>query len=420
MSPADAFAFLGQLDLHGFLVMFWYTALFELPRFALGGLVAAGAELFARREPVTAPTGRVSVLLPGHNEGAAIGRTIASLREQTLGPLEIVVVDDGSTDDMAAVGRRIRAEGGINTFLSTGLRGGKSAAANLGLGYCTGGIIVIADLDTSFDRDAVARIVAPFADPRVGAVAGNLGVRNAGASIVATFQAVQYLVSISLGRRVSCMLGILFIASGAFAAFRREALLSVGGWEVGPGEDADITAKIRRAGWRIRFASEAWALTDVPDSLLALARQRLRWNRSMIRVRLRKFARLFNPMQRNFSLADALGTLDILYFQGLRPAAFFVYVAWLFMEYAGYAWVVLAVVALFYCLLETLILVLAAAVSGHHGRLALLPYAPGYALFNGIVLRAVSVWAYLDELTWRRSYRDPYVPLRVLNRVERF
>src|SRR5690606_32931411 len=130
---------------------------------------------------------------------------------------------DGSKDDMAAIGRQLRAEGIIDVFVSTGLRGGKSAAANLGDTYCTGDIIIIADIDTSFDRDALARIVEPFAAPEVGAVSGNIGVRNTDASMIAKFQAIQYLISISLGRRVTNLLEIVFIASGAFAAFRREA-----------------------------------------------------------------------------------------------------------------------------------------------------------------------------------------------------
>jgi len=168
------------------LTMFWYAAVIEVPRFLIGALYMAGREVLGlspRIESISADglasrTPTISVLLPGHNEGAGLERTILGLHEQTALPLQIVVIDDGSTDNMANVGRRLKARGLIDVFISTGLRGGKAAAQNLGLTYCKGDIIVVSDVDTSLDRDAIARLLEPFADPLVGAVSGNLGVRN--------------------------------------------------------------------------------------------------------------------------------------------------------------------------------------------------------------------------------------------------
>lgn len=418
----EAIHFLGQLDLETIVLMFWHALLIELPRFSLAAISVGGVELFrpASRRAVGVRLPTVTVLMPGHNEGASLRQTVLGLREQTLRAAQIVVVDDGSTDDMAEVGRQLKAEGLIDVFVSTGLRGGKSAAANLGLAYCTADIVMIADIDTSFDRDALERIVEPFDDRSIGAVSGNIAVRNHRASTIARFQAIQYLMSISLGRRISDMFGTLFIASGAFAAFRREALDSIGGWEVGPGEDADLTVKIRQAGWKVRFAADAWALTDVPETAIALFRQRLRWNRSLVRVRGRKFAAIFNPLRRNFSMLNALGTIDIIVFQALLPFSFYVYILWLFAQFGATAIFILAAVSFIYMMGALITFLLAAAVSGHYGRWSLLPYVLGYALFNAFILRAVSVYSYIDELLLRRSYRDPYVPARVLNRVERF
>jgi poly-beta-1,6-N-acetyl-D-glucosamine synthase len=132
-------------------------------------------------------------------------------------------------------------------------RGGKSAAINLGLSACTGDIVVISDVDTTFDRSAFAELLGYFADPRVGAVSGSLGVRNASASLITRHQAIEYAIGIALGRIVQDSLGILSIVSGAFGAFRRAALEQVGGQDVEVGEDADLTMKLRRAGWRILF-----------------------------------------------------------------------------------------------------------------------------------------------------------------------
>lgn len=418
----DSLYLIGQLDFPTFFAIFWHMLVFEVPRFFLAIFAIGAVEATRRlRMPHNNSSGlAISVLMPGHNEGATLRQTIVGLREQTRKDAQIVVIDDGSTDDMANVGQKLQAEGLIDVFVMTGRRGGKSAAANLGLSYCTGDVIIISDIDTSFDRDALERVIEPLQDPEVGAVSGNIAVRNADASVVAKFQAIQYLLSISLGRRVTDMLDVVFIVSGAFAAFRREALLSIGGWEVGPGEDADITVKLRRAGWGIRFQPESWALTDVPETVLALVRQRLRWNRTLIRVRVRKFARILDPSYPNFSIFDALGTLDILYFQAILPASFFIYILWLFAYLGAFAWVILGVVTVVYVMTSLISFTVAASVSEHYGRISLLPYVVGYALFNAYVLRAVSVYAYLDELIFRRSYKDTYVPSHVLNQAEHF
>ncbi|MGE4218437.1 MAG: glycosyltransferase family 2 protein [Alphaproteobacteria bacterium] len=420
MPLADGLAFLSQLDLAGFVVVFWHLVLLELPRYLFAAILVTAASLIQARRPSRPANLSVSVLLPGHNEAANLALAVASIREQTLRHCQIVVVDDGSDDNMAALARRLQRDGLIDVFISTPVRSGKSAAANLGLTYCTGDFVIIADADTTYDRDAFAELLLPFADPRVGAVSGNIGVRNASASLLASWQAVQYLISISLGRRVSDMLDILFIVSGAFGAFRREAILSVGGWDVGPGEDADITVKMRRAGWRIRFAPDAWSLTDVPVSVRGIVNQRLRWNRSMIRIRMRKFRGLFDVRQAQFSVKDAFGTADIVFFQFAMPLSFVGYLFWLFFNYGAFGWVLLMAVSSVYVVLGVLSFVMAAAISGWHGRMSLWPFALSYELFNAYFLRFVALIAYLDELVWRHSYDDDYVPRRVRERTERY
>jgi len=420
MPFTDGLAFLSQLDLAGFIVVFWHMVLLELPRYLIAALLVTVATLFRSRPFVPVPPLPVSVLLPGHNEAGNLALAIASIREQTLKGCQIVVVDDGSSDSMAELGRRMQRDGLIDVFVSTPVRAGKSAAANLGLAYCTGDVVVIADADTTYDRRAFEEMLRPFADPQVGAVSGNIGVRNASASLLASWQSVQYLIGISLGRRVSDMLDILFIVSGAFGAFRREAVLSVGGWDVGPGEDADITIKMRRAGWRVRFAPDAWSLTDVPVTLRGLVNQRLRWNRSMIRIRMRKFRGLFDARQAQFSLKDAAGTADIVFFQFGMPLAFVGYLFWLFLNYGSFAWVLLFAVSSVYVALGVLSFVMAVAISGWYGRMSMLPYVLSYELFNAYFLRFVALAAYLDELVWRRSYDDDYVPRRVRQRTERY
>jgi poly-beta-1,6-N-acetyl-D-glucosamine synthase len=414
----DALTMLTQLDVYRLVGMFWYALVLEIPRFTLGLIVVSGCFLLGPLRPAAAVSGntRISILFPGHNEGPALRQAVTALEEQTRRNLQIVVVDDGSTDDMAKIGRQLKAEGLIDVFVSTGLRGGKSAAANLGLTFCTGELVVVGDVDTSFDRYAIERVLEPFADPLVGCVSGNIGVRNYHSSIIAKFQAIEYLITISLGRRLSDLLGILMISSGAFGAFRRDALIAVGGWDVGPGEDANMTLKLRRAGWKVRFAPEAWALTDVPETALALFKQRRRWNASFVRVRLDRFRGVLNPFQRNFSLLGALGTMDLILFHALLPGMFFIYMVSCISHYGSFLWVILISVNAFYITTTTIVFICAVATAGRYGHLSLIPYVIGYSLFRAYVMRMLMVWTYVDEFFLRTSYRDTFVPSRVLKR----
>ena len=417
----DAIALLGQMDGYTLAVAFWHMLIFEVPRYALATVAVVASQIFSfRRTERLRPRLSVSVLLPGHNEAHNLRRSVLSIREQTVPPTQIVIVDDGSTDPTLKMARTLAAEGLVDVVLTTHRRSGKSAAANLGLSACTGDIIIIADADTTYDRDAFEKIIMEFDSPAVGAVAGDLGVRNPDSTLLTSIQAIQYLISISLGRRVSDMFGILYIVSGAFGAFRREALDSVGGWDVGPGEDADLTMKIRRAGWRVRFAPDARGLTDVPETLVALMRQRLRWNRSLVRIRMRKFKSILDPWSSQFSVQDAIGLIDILLFQFGLAVSFTVYLIWLVATYSEFAFVILAVTTLVYAGVGTITFLLASFVCGRPGTAALFPVAIIYGPFNSYVLRFVRLAAYLQELVFRRSYSDDYVPSLVRQQTEKF
>jgi poly-beta-1,6-N-acetyl-D-glucosamine synthase len=414
----DSFTMLAQFDIYRLAGMFWYALVIEIPRFTLGLVVVSGCCLLQPWRPasVIPRNTRISVLFPGHNEGSALRQAVIALGEQTRRDLQIVVVDDGSTDDMAEVGRLLKVEGLIDVFISTGLRGGKSAATNLGLTFCTAEFVVVGDVDTSFDRYAIERVLEPFADPLVGCVSGNIAVRNYQSSIIARFQAIEYLITISLGRRLSDLLGILMISSGAFAAFRRDALIAVGGWDVGPGEDANMTLKLRRAGWKVRFAPEAWALTDVPETASALFKQRRRWNASFVRVRLDRFRAILNPFQQNFSVLDALGTIDLILFHAILPTMFLFYIASCIIYYGSFILVILITVNALYVTTTTIVFICAITASGSYGHISLIPYIIGYSLFRAYIMRTLMIWTYFDELFLCISYRDTFVPSRVQKR----
>jgi cellulose synthase/poly-beta-1,6-N-acetylglucosamine synthase-like glycosyltransferase len=427
----EAVGLLKQLDAESLVRLFWYTVLFDLPRYAVGSLIVLTTPL---TRGLLAPRDEghessfeklltFSVVIAGHNEAKALRRCVAAIREQTImgdGRGEIIVIDDGSSDDTARVMADLRRQGAVDVALALGLRGGKSAAVYLGLRHCTRDVVIIVDVDTSFDRDAFERLLEPFANPEIGAVCGNLRLRNPLVSMVTRFQAIEYLISISLGRRVSDVLGVLSIVSGAFGAFRREVLQAVGGYDVEVGEDADLTLKLIWAGWRIAFAPEARASTDAPETFEALLRQRLRWDRGVVTIWGRKYRRALDPHYNNFTIGMTLILADVFFFDALLGVAMITYLFWLFLTFGGFAWVLLVATMGVYVGLAVATLLAAAFVERDADALALLPYVPFYTLMNFAVMRLVRLAAFVDELVFRRSYRDPYVPRRVMDQVEWF
>lgn len=410
-----------QLDLWAFVHLFWFYVIFDFSRYFLSIVAVFLAAPWARRGPSGSCSEPVSVLLVGFNESSALRRSVRSLHEQTHDLLELILVDDGSVDEMRRTGLELQRQGCLDRVISSGIRGGKSSAINLGMQYASHELISIVDIDTSFDRDAFQRLIAPMSDPRVGAVSGNLGVRNANSRLMARFQCIEYLMSISIGRRFVSALGILSIVSGAFGVFRRSAIRQVGGWDVGPGEDADITDKLRRSGWLIAFAPDAWSMTDVPETLMGFTRQRLRWNRSVIRFRMRKYRGAFNPLSASFSFANMMALTNILFYQVVLSISFYIYIGWLFWSLGSHgAILILGATTFIYIVQGCLVYLVAHVLYRHRAPLRHLWFVPGQILFSTFIQRGVRMLAYIDELVFRRSFRDPYVPTKVRTATDRF
>lgn len=413
---------LESMDLVSLISLFWYAILFELPRYTIGVVVVAFAARWTPREQAANPNLTVTVLLVGYNEAKSLRKAAKGLAEQTIaqerGRLQVIVVDDGSTDGMTDIARELQREGKVDKVLRCNQRGGKSSGVNLGLSICSSDIVIIADVDTTFDRDAFAIMLGYFTDPRVGAVSGSLGARNTFASLTTRSQAIEYAIGIALGRRVADVLGILTIVSGAFGAFRRIAIDSIGRQDIEVGEDADLTLKLRRAGWRVRFAPEALGLTDVPETVTGLIAQRLRWDRGLITIWSRKFRGAFDPRQSTFRLMDVWLLLDVISYQIVLALVFPVYLVWLWYYFSYFAWTVIGATLVAYFILD-LIAFAMAAMTGMSHPLRLLPYLPFYTIMQITLMRVIRLIALVQELMFGSSYRDPYVPARVMQQADK-
>jgi cellulose synthase/poly-beta-1,6-N-acetylglucosamine synthase-like glycosyltransferase len=305
----------------------------ELPRYGLPAMLmpilnACGLprrdRAAERRFLATRPS--VSVLLVGYNEEDSVAKAIRSLLELPWPGLEIIVVDDGSKDRMYAVAKPFAEAGLIKLWRNSAATGrqGRPSSSNLALHLSTGEFIISVDADTSFDVDTVERMIAPFHDARVGAVAGNLMPGNTETGMVARLQAAEYLVSIGLWKRWLDCFGMYLQASGAFGAFRRSALLQVGGWDPELAEDADLTIKVRRSGWKVVFAPFAVALTNVPPTWKILINQRVRWDKGTLRTYYRKHRSVMDPRRFDPRIAWELAN-DFLF----SIACPFIYLAWI-------------------------------------------------------------------------------------------
>lgn len=403
--------------------VFWYFFVFELFRYVILDFLVIGFYKLSRyvqrekwqlaHQNLLQENPLVSIIVPGKNEGPHIYKLVKSLREQTYQNFELIVVDDGSDDQTNLIGRDLEKNGLINLFISNPVRGGKASGANNALSFAKGKFIVHLDGDCSFDCDAIEKTLIPFYfDSRIAAVGGSLEVRNHQESLATILQSIEYLKVILTGRMVTSYLGIYRIISGAFGTFRTDVLQRLGGWDIGPGLDGDITVKIRKLGYKVHFEPTANGLTSVPNTFAKLAKQRLRWDKSIIRFRLRKHFDVFYP-NANFRMINMLSSLENIGYNVIFNFKWFIYIIDIIINYSGLIHFIVPMNILFYTLANYLqFLVIQLIAPNPDKKHYLLWFIPLMFLYNGIYLRIVRTMAHFKELFFLRSYDDPWNPLK--------
>ncbi|MEO6340893.1 MAG: glycosyltransferase [Caulobacteraceae bacterium] len=219
----------------------------------------------------------VSVLIPCFNEESVVVSSVQRILASTWINIEVLVLDDGSTDATAA---RVRDAFGDHpkVRLLSFENGGKANALNRGLAMATGEIVVALDADTQFPPKTIGRLARWFDDAKVGGVAGNALVGNR-RNLLTRWQALEYVTAQNLERRALAALGAVTVVPGAVGAWRRRALEALGGFPLDTlAEDQDLTLAVQRAGWRVEFDPTARAYTEAPETLEGLLKQRFRWS----------------------------------------------------------------------------------------------------------------------------------------------
>lgn len=231
-----------------------------------------------RREPEAPNLAEpVSVLIAAYNEAKVVAATLRSVLDTDYaGAIEAIVVDDGSTDETARIVSEMAAQDPRIRLVSQ-TNQGKAHALNRGLGAASSEFVVMLDADTQFRRPTIRHLVAPLADPQVGAVSGHVRVGNL-ATLIARFQSLEYICGFNLDRRAYDRWNAVTVVPGATSAFRKSAIAKAGGILADTmAEDTDLTFYLHRAGYRIRYAPKAVAYTEAPDSVRGLVKQRIRW-----------------------------------------------------------------------------------------------------------------------------------------------
>jgi len=236
----------------------------------------------------------VSVVVPAFNEERVIVNTIKSLLASDYKNFEIIVVDDGSADNTYKLVKETFAdEPKVAAF--TKENGGKAEALNYGWRVSKGDVIIALDADTLFQSQTISALAHRFADKTIGAVAGNAKVGNR-INVVTKWQALEYVTSQNFDRRAFASLNCITVVPGSVGAWRRSVLEEAGGFSSDTlAEDQDLTIQIRKLGCHIGYEENAVGLTEAPDSLKNLAKQRFRWSYGTLQCMWKHKRALLNP-----------------------------------------------------------------------------------------------------------------------------
>jgi len=395
------------LTLMDFLLIFWPLIVIDFVRSVGKSLFLLAHALYKKLNPPSFNPDffpKLSLIIPAHNEERIIARSIESALETNYGNKEIIVVDDGSRDRTYDLALPYSRRGLIKLVRREVASGSKAGALNYALAFASGEIIVTVDADTLIERNSLKGLVKPLSDQNVSAVSGNvriLGGENGVNNLLVKLQAYEYLLSLELGRRFSSIIGTLLIISGAFGAFWKQYVKSLGEYDKDTTtEDFDITFKMRKMGKRLIFADKAVSWTFAPETWKAWRRQRIRWTRGQVET-LWKHRNLFR--MKGFDLKFVAAIYDMLF---VDVVILFIRFIWFFLLIFFYQSTFLYIVILsflLYLAMEFVSIVTAGTLSPRKEDLKYAYLTPIVVLFYRPYYSLVRLKAYLDWMFRRKS-----------------
>ncbi len=298
------------------------------------------ASLIMDRRPKRVPLEKyppITILIAAFNEATTVAGTIKSIEHQHYsGQLEVIVIDDGSTDATAAIVTAEIAHYPWLKFIHLQSNSGKAKALNQGLAQASHKLIVTLDADSYLYSDSLRSIVERYSadPPNTRAVAGTVLARNSRKNWITKAQEWDYFHGIAAIKRVQSLFQGTLVAQGAFSLYDRHTLVQMGGWPDCIGEDIVLTWAILKAGYRVGHSEDACVFTNVPDTLKQFIRQRQRWARGMIEAFKKHPGILLTPRLSTFFVYWNLlfPLLDLIFTLSFIPGLVFA----LF----GYYWIV--------------------------------------------------------------------------------
>lgn len=237
-------------------------------------------ELYAAQmDPYSEPFNMgISVIIPAHNEADNIEETVNSVLETRYPLYELIIVDDASTDNTWEIIKSLAAKHEQIKCIHLMQNKGKPMALNVGTAASKYEILLVIDADALIEPDTMAYMARHYIHgPRVGAVTGNPRVRNRN-TLLEKIQVAEYSSIIGIIKRTQRILGKIFTVSGAIVSFRKSAVMDVGLWDVDMiTDDINISWKLEKRFWDLRYETQALCWTVVPNTLKGLWRQRVRW-----------------------------------------------------------------------------------------------------------------------------------------------
>lgn len=342
----------------------------------------------------------VTVLVAAYNEESSIEDTVRSLmRQDYAGQLDVVVINDGSADQTAAIVHRLLPEFANLRLIDLKQNAGKANALNQGLASCQTQLVITVDADCWIWKNGIQNLVGRrMADPaNTRAVAGAILIRNSRQNWLTKAQEWDYFLGIAAIKRIQSLFQGTLVAQGAFSVYDRDVLVEVGGWPETVGEDIVLTWKILRAGYRVGHAENAIALTRCPDNLQQFIRQRQRWSRGLIEAfKITPDILLQRRMPIFYIWWNTLFPfMDLAYTLGFIPG--------LILALFGHFWIVgpmtLALLPISF-FMNSLMYSRSKATFDEVGltvrrnRLGLL----SYALVYSVILQPACVWGYISEI----------------------
>lgn len=354
----------------------------------------------------------VSIVIPAYNEEKLLKYTVNSMLELNYPNYEIIIVNDGSTDNTreiaeAFAGYRKGKYKDIKITLINKENSGKAAALNAGIKYSEAEFILCMDSDSQASPDSLKRGIRHLINSSVGAVAGNVKVLNRG-MFLTDLQALEYMEGLNLARSAQSYIKLVNIVPGPFGIFRKTALEQAGYYSGETfAEDADLTLKLISGGWKVSYEPESVSYTEAPEKINQLLKQRYRWSRGIIQS-IKKNRRMNDTFSMRKAFVFSTMFYEAMIWPVMNVAAHFIFIA------AAFSFGFISLIFFWWAALTLLDLIAAVyCIASEKEEIRLVFYSFIYRVFFTLIVDVCRIFSAIDEffgikMTWGKLERTGY------------